>query len=53
MGGKYGININTITGRIEYKKVEGELKDYKFFCFDGKVQCFKIDLDRFLIHRAN
>ena len=52
-GGRYEININTITGRIEYKKVEGELKDYKFFCFDGKVQCFKIDFDRFSIHRAN
>lgn len=29
------------------------LKDYKFFCFNGKVKCFKIDLDRFTEHRAN
>ncbi len=30
-----------------------ELKDYKFFCFDGKVKLFKIDYDRFVYHRAN
>lgn len=30
-----------------------ELRDYKFFCFNGKVKCFKIDFDRFLQHRAN
>lgn len=30
-----------------------ELKDYKFFCFDGVVRCFKIDFDRFVGHRAN
>lgn len=31
----------------------GQLKDYKFFCFDGKVKCFKIDFDRETIHHAN
>ena len=31
----------------------GELRDYKFFCFNGKVKCFKIDFDRFIEHRAN
>ena len=30
-----------------------ELRDYKFFCFNGKVRCFKIDFDRFTAHRAN
>lgn len=30
-----------------------ELKDYKFFCFNGKVRCFKIDFDRFQDHKAN
>ena len=30
-----------------------ELKDYKFFCFDGVVKCFKIDFDRATCHRAN
>ena len=31
----------------------GELNDYKFFYFNGKVKFFKIDFDRFTNHRAN
>ena len=31
----------------------GDLKDYKFFCFNGKVKCFKIDFDRYIDHHAN
>ena len=30
-----------------------ELRDYKFFCFNGKVRMFKIDFDRFNEHGAN
>lgn len=30
-----------------------ELKDYKFFCFSGRVEYFKIDFDRFVSHKAN
>lgn len=30
-----------------------DLKDYKFFCFDGVVKFFKIDFDRFTDHHAN
>lgn len=30
-----------------------ELRDYKFFCFNGKVRCFKTDFDRYKQHRAN
>lgn len=30
-----------------------ELRDYKLFCFDGKVKFFKIDFDRQKYHRAN
>ena len=30
-----------------------ELKDYKFFCFNGHVRCFKVDFDRFRGHKAN
>ena len=30
-----------------------ELKDYKFFCFSGKVKMFKIDFNRFVEHHAN
>ena len=31
----------------------GELRDYKFFCFNGKVRVFKIDFGRFTEHHAN
>ncbi len=30
-----------------------ELKDYKFFCFNGNVEFCKVDIDRFIEHRAN
>lgn len=30
-----------------------DLRDYKFFCFDGEVKFFKIDFDRQTNHRAN
>ena len=32
---------------------KGELRDYKFFCFNGKVKCFKIDYNRQVYHQAN
>ena len=31
----------------------GELKDYKFFCFNGEVKTFKIDFNRYSNHQAN
>ena len=30
-----------------------ELRDYKFFCFNGKMKYFKVDFDRFIKHGAN
>lgn len=30
-----------------------DLPDYKFFCFNGKVKCFKIDFNRQIDHHAN
>lgn len=30
-----------------------DLRDYKFFCFNGKVRCYKIDFNRFTSHKAN
>lgn len=30
-----------------------DLKDYKFFCFNGEVKFFKVDFDRFVEHHAN
>lgn len=34
-------------------KTLNELRDYKFFCFNGEVKCFKVDYDRFIEHHAN
>lgn len=31
----------------------GELRDYKFFCFDGCVKCLQVDYDRFIEHHRN
>lgn len=31
----------------------GDLKDYKFFCFNGEAKFFKVDFDRFVGHKAN
>lgn len=30
-----------------------DLRDYKFFCFDGKCKFFKIDFNRIINHQAN
>lgn len=30
-----------------------ELRDYKFFCFNGEMKFFKIDFNRLIYHRAN
>lgn len=38
---------------IEEKENKGNLQDYKFFCFNGKVRFFKIDFDRSTNHHAN
>ena len=32
---------------------ETDLKDYKFFCFNGRVEVFKIDFNRQTSHQAN
>lgn len=43
-----------INGVITELKTEyDELKDYKFFCFNGKVRFFKVDFGRFVEHHAN
>ena len=31
----------------------GELRDYKFFCFNGCVKCIQVDYDRFVEHHRN
>lgn len=33
--------------------LEGGLRDYKFFCFNGEPKVFKVDFNRFIDHHAN
>lgn len=38
----------------EYIESENsDLRDYKFFCFNGKTEYFKVDFNRFVEHHAN
>lgn len=34
-------------------KTDKEARDYKFFCFNGSVKCFKVDFDRTTEHHTN
>ena len=51
-GVKFCIRNNEII-KIDQDNSFEDLKDYKFFCFNGKVKCFKIDFGRFVEHHAN
>lgn len=49
-----GCKYLIVKGEIAELKTEyDELKDYKFFCFNGKVRFFKVDFGRFVDHHAN
>lgn len=48
-----GYKCLIINDAVKIEKQVADLKDYKFFCFNGKVQYFKIDFDRFTCHKAN
>ena len=37
----------------EKRSASNDLPDYKFFCFNGKVKLFKVDVGRFVEHHAN
>lgn len=34
-------------------KNQSSINDYKFFCFNGRVEFMKVDFDRNTVHRAN
>lgn len=53
MGGSKILISNNEIIKIEQETPSGDLKDYKYFCFNGKVKCFKIDFGRFVEHHAN
>ncbi len=51
-----GVIVKIVNGDVTILSMSNggdELKDYKFFCFNGKVRCFKIDFGRFIEHHAN
>ena len=52
-GGAIGVGHNSNIS-IDVEAVEyDDLRDYKFFCFNGEVKCFKIDFGRNTEHYAN
>ena len=53
LDGHMGGGIHILNNDIIKEESFEELKDYKFFCFNGKVKCFKIDFGRFVEHHAN
>lgn len=54
IGGGYKCLIrNNMVDVSETPAKYEDLKDYKFFCFNGKVKLFKVDFNRFQGHRAN
>jgi len=42
-----------IAEKLMIDESTSELRDYKFFCFNGVCKCFKVDFDRFTEHHAN
>lgn len=38
---------------IDIHKLDYDLKDYKFFCFNGEPRFLKVDFGRFIEHHAN
>lgn len=54
MGGNKCLIINGSVFCEPIDEIYGELRDYKFFCFDGKVRFFMVDFGRQIgEHRAN
>ena len=53
VSGGVRVKVDTTGGINAVEVLSHELKDYKFFCFDGKVRFFKIDFGRFIDHHAN
>lgn len=48
-----GDNCLIINDIVNVYPIDNDLRDYKFFCFNGKVRFFKVDFGRFIEHRAN
>lgn len=49
----HGVPHRFITEQMLENGADDDLHDYKFFCFNGKAEFFKIDFGRFVDHHAN
>ena len=47
------VNPCIIAEKYMEDSISKDLKDYKFFCFNGSMEFFDIDIDRFIEHRSN
>ena len=47
------VNPCIIAEKYMEDSISKDIKDYKFFCFNGSMEFFDIDIDRFIEHRAN
>ena len=48
-----GVKPRIIIERYMEDENTKNIRDYKFFCFNGEAKIFKIDFDRFVEHHAN
>jgi hypothetical protein len=53
LGGVFNILINS--GRISVESLDSDLRDYKFYCFNGVPRICKVDFERYSEtgHKAN
>ena len=51
----YGLEPGIIVEEllVNTEKPEAGVNDYKFFCFNGKVECIVVDIDRYIGHKRN
>lgn len=47
------VKPRVIAEKFMIDKETEDLRDYKFFCCNGKVKCFRVDYDRFTKHKTN
>ncbi|MCM1296055.1 MAG: hypothetical protein NC311_10985 [Muribaculaceae bacterium] len=52
-GGGNLLIINNICLFIHESYITNDIRDYKFFCFNGQVEFMKVDFDRQMNHGAN
>ncbi len=51
----YGLDAGIVVEKLLINKdnPEAGVNDYKFFCFNGRVECIVVDVDRYVDHKRN